>query len=530
MHGAISWIIVTIFAEAFEGGRTLEIREYFRILRRWWPIVLISTIVGLALGYATMLPLVNQYLPDMFATDYQSKATLFVATQNGTTASEAYQNNQFSMDRVNSYAGLVTSEQVATRAADELKGGISAGDLRGKISAVPLPKTVLLTIGVRDPDPGLAQTYANAVSDQVVALVSELETSRRGGTPSAGAVVVDEADYPTEIMGWSWWKRLLLGLALGAVLGVVLAIIVGVVDKRLRGRDSVEDAVGSPLLGGLPEDGARATSDIADFDGESAYTERVRALRTSLRFTVPAGHDRPARAIAITSPTPQEGRTTVAIDLAAAFAEAGHSVVLVNGDLRGAAIAGQLPLNDAMSKGAAARGVSTLLAGEHELAESLIANVPVGEGTLTLLPAGPKAVRTGELWATDRAAALFEQLGRTFDYVIVDTPPLDEYSDGAIVSALSDGAVLLARIGHTTESALRRALQTLRASNAALIGVAATFEGAGVVGGRSRPKKRAQGSRGPGGPRVDGGKAAATDDTEVVATSGDVVRGKHGSD
>src|SRR3546814_9363570 len=99
---------------------------------------------------------------------YQSTATLFVATQNGTTATEAYQNNLFSTDRVNSYASLATSEQVAARAVDQLKAPISAGELREKISAVAGPQTVLLSVSVTDPDPAQAQSYANAVADQQI--------------------------------------------------------------------------------------------------------------------------------------------------------------------------------------------------------------------------------------------------------------------------------------------------------------------------------------------------------------------------
>ena len=118
--------------------------------------------------------------------EYQSTATLFVATQNGTTVTEAYQNNLFSTDRANSYATLATSEQVAARAVDQLKGSITPEELRAKISAVAAPKTVLFNVSVVDADPALAQTYANAVTDQLVGLVSELETSRRGGTPAAG--------------------------------------------------------------------------------------------------------------------------------------------------------------------------------------------------------------------------------------------------------------------------------------------------------------------------------------------------------
>jgi receptor protein-tyrosine kinase len=226
----------------------------------------------------------------------------------------------------------------------------------------------------------------------------------------------------------------------------------------------------------LPQDPARPTVDVVDLAGDSLYAERVRELRTNLRFAVPAGSGGPAHSIAVVSPTGGEGRTTTAIDLAAALAESGRSVILVDGDLRSPELADLLPLDDHRRSRALHQGVSTVLVGEHALAEAVIGEIPVGAHSIALLPAGPKAPRPGELWANDRAQQLFEDLGSNFDYVVVDTPPLDSYADGANVSALCDGALLLARIDATTSSALRRALQSLQTASVTLIGTVATFD------------------------------------------------------
>jgi len=149
----------------------LEIKEYLRIFRRYWIAIVLLTILGAGIGYATILPITAKLIPFIDERQYQSTATLFVATQNGTSVSEAYQNNLFSQDRVNSYAGLATSEQVAARAVDQLKAPITPEQLRAKVSALPKEKTVLLDVKVKDPDPAKAQAYANAVADQLVNVV-----------------------------------------------------------------------------------------------------------------------------------------------------------------------------------------------------------------------------------------------------------------------------------------------------------------------------------------------------------------------
>jgi receptor protein-tyrosine kinase len=437
-----------------------------------WVLILAFTVLGVALGFATTFGVVNKHLPQMFSHDYQSNATLFVATQNGTSVSEAYQNNLFSTERVVSYAGLATSQQVAARAVDQLKAPISADELRSKITAVPIDKTVLLRVGVTDPDPDQAQVYANAVAYQLVQVVSELETSRRGGTPAAGAIVVDEADFPTTSLGWALWKRLVLGGAAGLILGIIIAILVGIADKRVRSRDTVESSTDALVLGGLPGDARRRAGGAVDLGDDGLYAERLRELRTNLRFTVLPDGKNP-RIIAITSPGAEEGRTTTAIDLAAALAESGRSVVLVDGDLRNSAIADRLELPATASQ----RGLSTVLAGHERVSDVVVPEVSVGGGhAIAVLPAGPSAPRPGELWATDRAASLFEELTRNFDFVVIDTPPVGTYADAVVVGSLADGAILLAKIRQTTSAAIRRAIQALASGNVSLIGTVVTFE------------------------------------------------------
>ena len=445
----------------------MEIKQYLRIFARYWWVIVILTVVGAAIGWATW----------QFTTrEYQSTATLFVATQNGTTVAEAYQNNLFSTDRANSYATLATSEQVAARAVDQLKGSITPEELRSKISAVAAPKTVLFNVSVVDADPALAQTYANAVTDQLVGLVSELETSRRGGTPAAGAVVVDEADYPTKPVGMGLPVRIGVGAAGGLLIGILAAILVGALDRRVRGREPVEETTNSALIGGLPADPSRPKVAVAELDKDGLYAERLRELRTNLRFARLANDGEPPTVVAVTSPSAEDGRTTLAVDLAATLAESGRNVILVDGDLRGSSLAERLPLSEPAREAAAERGLSTTIAGETSVAEAVIPDVQLGHHRVAFLPTGPLPSRPGELWASDRATDLLHDLGDTYDYVIIDTPPLGQYSDGALVSALADGALLVARIRRTTNSALRRAVQTLNGASATLIGTVASFE------------------------------------------------------
>lgn len=440
----------------------MAVGDYVRIFCRLWWVVLLTAVIGAGVGALSH---------QLSKPEYTSTARLFVSTQSGTGVGDAYQNNLFSQERVFSYAGLATSEQVAARAIDQVKASITVDELRSKITAVPLPQTVLLDITATDSDPSTAQLYANAIADQLVKVTGELETSRRGGESAAGAIVVDDASYGTPVKSTGLVTRVLLGALGGVGIGIVLAGLIGVADTRVRRRERIEDVTDSALIGALVDTKGRGNG-VIDLAAGGAAVERLRELRTNIQFARKGDGNRP-HVIAVTSPSAQDGRSTTAADLAAAFAESGHSVLLVDGDLVDPTLPQVLGLTEADRALAAQKGLTTLLSRQSTLAESTIR-----VGDFRLLPAGPLPATRRQLWGDDATGQVIEELRVHFDYVIIDTPPLVKYSDGTVPAALGDGALLLGRIGHTKAAALRKALAVLAAAHVELIGVVATGESA----------------------------------------------------
>ncbi|MDZ7930510.1 MAG: polysaccharide biosynthesis tyrosine autokinase [Rhodococcus sp. (in: high G+C Gram-positive bacteria)] len=432
----------------------MEIREYWRILRAGWWIVALATVIGVAGAYAYTFFTTPQY---------QACARLFVTTEGGSSVGEAYQNNLFSQERVSSYAGLATSTQVAQRAVDQLQLQGSAAELRSRITATPIEKTVLLDLCATDADPAVAQALTNAVAGQLTQVVQELETSQRGGDPAAGATIVDQGDVPSDPIGMGLFVALGLGGAVGFVVGLALALLRGLVDRSIRDRPRAEDVSGRVVLGGLPVDGTRPTVAVASM---ATMGEPLRILRTNIRFL---GGGSPPRVITITSAASGEGRTSTAIDLSAVLAEAGHTVLLVGGDLRSSTLGTRLGIEQDS-------GLSTVLSGEHSVEDAIQKDVFDG---VSVLPSGPVPPNPSELLGSDRAQELLKELRADYRYVIVDTPPLLEVTDGAILTALSDGTVVLARTGRTTRDKLRRAIKALDGVGGTVLGVVTTFEPSG---------------------------------------------------
>lgn len=192
--------------------------------------------------------------------------------------------------------------------------------------------------------------------------------------------------------------------------------------------------------------------------------EAFRVLRTNLQFM---GLDRPLRSVIVTSATPQEGKTTTAVHLAASFAQTGARVCLVDADLRRPTVAKQLRLDNWS-------GLTTALVNqESPLAYLQETEVP----GLSALASGPVPPNPAELLGSARMVRLLTELEEQFDIVLLDSPPVLAVTDAAVLAPHTGGVVLVVRVGAVGRRQAVMAKEALQAVKANLLGV--------VLGGMS---------------------------------------------
>jgi len=272
---------------------------------------------------------------------------------------------------------------LAQRTVDALHLDISAQELRKEVSARSKPGTVLIDVEVRDPSPVRARDIANALSDQFVGMVRELETPGDGSEPDARVVVEQRASVSSTPVVPNPVRNLALGLIVGVLLGVALAVQRDLVDNTVKEREDLEAITGVGVVGGIPLDKTRRTAPAITFGKEnSRIAEAFRKLRTNLSFLAV---DNPPRVIVVTSSVPNEGKSTTAINIALALAEVENNVLLVDGDMRKSIAHKYLNLEGSV-------GLSTVLSGAVSLSEALQETQFPG---LTVLTAGatPPKVR-----------------------------------------------------------------------------------------------------------------------------------------
>lgn len=194
---------------------------------------------------------------------------------------------------------------------------------------------------------------------------------------------------------------------------------------------------------------------------KSPIAEAYRTLRTNIQFS---NVDEDLKVIGVTSSGPSEGKTTTSCNLAETFAQSGKRVVLIDGDLR-------KPRIHKLFKISGTKGLTNLLAGQLSLEE-----VTSYVGTnLTVIPCGPIPPNPSELIGSKRMKDLVANLRQQYDVVIIDTPPVGVFTDGAILSTLVDGILLVITSGKTEIDGAKRAKQLLENVNARILGVVMTM-------------------------------------------------------
>lgn len=409
-----------------------------------------STLAGLLIaGVATL----------MIQPTYESETKLFVALQNSSTVTELQQGNVFTQARVQSYVKTVNTPAVLQPVVDSLGLEVTPQVLSNQITATSDVNTVLISISVTDKSPIQAAAIAQAVGNSLIQAVDELEKPSAGGSSPVKLSIITPAIAPAGPSSPNVRLNLILGLLAGIAAGVALAVLRSVLDTRIRGEADLRRVTKAALLGGVSFDSDAVKKPLlTQAAAQSPRAESFRQLRTNLQFAH-VGHD--SKTVLITSSVPGEGKSTTALNLAIAMAQAGQSVALVDADLRRPMIAEYLGLERNA-------GLTTALIGRADIADLL---QPWGSEQLYVLASGQIPPNPSELLGSGKMKQLISKLESTFDAVIIDAPPLLPVTDAAVLAQRVGGVVVVVGTQKVRTTDLEKSLAALEMVQADVLGV-----------------------------------------------------------
>ncbi|BBY28617.1 polysaccharide biosynthesis tyrosine autokinase [Mycolicibacterium sediminis] len=429
----------------------MSTRDAITVLSRgWWIILGTALVFGLI---ALVVSLIQKPV-------YEASTTMYVTAGSIENRVTPYEDVMGSQNRVNSYAKLVFSDSVLEPAVKAAGLDMPVDQARDVVGAETVPDTVLLTITARDASPEVARRLANAVADSMADRVSALETPSGGGQPSARLTALSPATVADDPVSPLLLINTVLATVIGLFAGIVLALGRERLNNSVRDDADVERQAGTRTLAKLPHDRLFGETSTLDFGAAaSPAAAAFRHLRTGLSV---AHSERALSTILVTSPRKGDGKSTVAVNLAAAFAEGGNSVVLVDANLRQPGVGVRTATSDA-------RGLTSAITGRAPL--SAILQVAQFDG-LNVLTAG-KLGRSNpaDLLSSPACGTLFQELRQSFDYVIVDAASLLEGPDAEAAARWVDGVLLVARPKRSKISDLHDCMDHLENINVDVIGV-----------------------------------------------------------
>ncbi|MCP4501013.1 MAG: polysaccharide biosynthesis tyrosine autokinase [Deltaproteobacteria bacterium] len=269
-------------------------------------------------------------------------------------------------------------------------------------------------------------------------------------------------------------RNLFLGFVIGILSALSLALGLEKLDDTIKGQEDVENTLRLPFLGLMPKVQSLMSEKPAKNPAErlvetrkrdlfvlenpkSSAAECARFVRANLLFMSP---DRPLKTLMVTSPSPQEGKTTTSVNLAVAMGQSGARTILVDCDMRRPRLHRTFGLNMDI-------GLSTAIVGEAKI-EDAISHGATSE--FDVLCCGPIPPNPSELLHTKRFSEVIEELKKRYDYVIFDAPPVGSVADPLVLGTQMDGTLLVLKSGKTKREIAMVAVQSLQNANICVYG------------------------------------------------------------
>lgn len=418
----------------------IDLVEIFYVLLSYWKLILIILIVGVVLGGAYQKVCVGH--------SYKADASIFIAnTDSVITISDMQLSSELSVD----YQKILTSRVTLKRVIDDINLNMNYRQLSQLVGVTSEESSHVLTISATTSDPKLSQNIANSLMNVGIDRIQKVVNGSE-------ATIVDGAtrDAVIEVTP-SIFKYAGIGGLLALCLSCLIIIIAYLSDNTIKTEEDIQEWFEFPVLAGIPYYG-KGKNMVLD---KLNYYEKE-SFNTLCGNISLSGFD--TRVIAVTSASPDEGKSSLAFKLAETLTDYKKNVIYVDCDMRNSTFCSLYGIDKKTTK-----GLSEYLSGSVTVNDVLIRDEK--NNKLFIVCAGKNPPTPGALLSGERFKSFVEALKGSFDYVILDTPPVNAVIDGIFISNVSDGTVMVVESGVTERASAERALNELIMSEANVLGI-----------------------------------------------------------
>ena len=427
------------------------------MLRRGWPVVLVTTLACLCLAWA--------YL-QFAAKQYQATSVLFVSIDDPQSVADLQQGSLFAVNAATTYAQIIDSATVLGPVSEQLRPQVDLDDLGVMVAVGTRQGTSLIDVAVSGTDPQQVAAVANATATSAEKVLPTLSAGPDGSSFVRVRQIMPAVE-PSVAVSPDPRRVLAIGALVGLAIGLALTITVQSLDTRIRRVQDLRPLTSAPLLGAVPPLRRSQRLGVSTRDSsDPALLESFRTLRTNLRFL-----DANRRSFVVASAADHADGAHVPVNLAWMLSEAGYRVAVVDLDLRGSTVGDAFGIRPGP-------GIADVLRGADNLADVVVA---ARTSRLDVLRSGTRPNSPSELLRVQALSDILRRLESTYDYVIVHVPPLLSYTDAAVAASVAGGALVTVSTGRTSAQELSAALTVLANVGVTPSGVVLTRVGPGVL-------------------------------------------------
>lgn len=458
----------------FDGMEEIDLREMIHILRnRYWIIIicfLIAVITSLTVNYKFLVPV------------YRAESTLFAGKEPNKIASLDLGEFNLNQKLVVDYREIILSRLVTEQVINHLNLDMKVETFRSRVSVSTIKDSRFFKIAFESSDPVMAMDIVNALAQQVIMKAEDIIDIKN-------VVVIDVAKLPQNPIKPNKKLNVAIASVLGVMMGAFLVFFMEFLDRTIKTEDDVQRYLQLNTIGEIPEFQGEernikkklfnfknkklkprkrlkittvSKSLISLLDPKAPASEAYRTLRTNIGY---AGIDKQVQTIVVTSTGPGEGKSTTTVNLAITMAQVGKKVLIIDADLRKPKLHRYLSLaND--------YGLTDIIANKYPVEDSI--KVFGAVENLHVICSGSIPPNPSEILESKTMLELMESLKDSYDLILIDTPPVGQLTDAAIVGQNSDGVVLVVSSGESNIDMAVHAKSALDKVNARIIGAVLT--------------------------------------------------------
>ena len=442
----------------------LTVKDVFLAL---WHSILLIVIVSL-IGMVTF----GGFTYCFVNPEYTATAKLYVYNEKNDDRYITTGDLTVSKSLVDTYLIIIRSDPVLEQVAEQLKDtypDLTAKKINGMLTGSAMNETEAFYISATSQNRQMAADIVNEiiaiVPDEIIRIVK-----------AASVEVIEEAKVPDiDDYNWPIARNAFLGFAIGFILSCGYILLANSMDTTVYGRNEIVNYFKIPVIGMIPpheeiipkkkkkdKGSAKNTNALAyhfllNEDTSFAVSEAYRMARTNIFYLPTKGS---CKKIVIASAVASEGKSTCSINLSKILAQAGKKVLLIDADMRRPRIAQYLAIEKQ-------EGLSEYLAGISEHAE-IIKNTDLG---FDLIVSGNVSSSSAELLATPRISTLLEECSKSYDYIMIDTPPVNVVTDATVLADKIDGYLLAVRAGFSNVNDIKQMVLSLEQVEAKILGI-----------------------------------------------------------